>query len=252
MPIYSWPESLQTDEVIKSKDILDFLTSNPEIKDQLFSMADTDPPTSSSLEELNMKKTNGMTKASVSTPTRDFVAEEFGFKMDSKVLTEASVSTSTTELVSEETSFKVDRTICGHRRNGKHTGDADWSHELQAWKHRDGTKTDGGSGVALFSSFRDATIFNVQSHQIMSRGHLTHNPRPNNKSSQLASLLSLAKAMLKFIQVQAELKVKTPYFSIQPISSLNILGSVSRAWHSSPNLSITLPGRQTSWFGQIL
>ncbi|XP_022885215.1 uncharacterized protein LOC111401625 isoform X1 [Olea europaea var. sylvestris] len=37
MPVYSWLESLETDEVIKSKDVLDWLTANPEIRDQLYS-----------------------------------------------------------------------------------------------------------------------------------------------------------------------------------------------------------------------
>ncbi|XP_028064895.1 uncharacterized protein LOC114267992 isoform X3 [Camellia sinensis] len=37
MPVYSWLESLDTDEVVKSKDILDWLSENPEIKEQLYS-----------------------------------------------------------------------------------------------------------------------------------------------------------------------------------------------------------------------
>ncbi|KAA8542120.1 hypothetical protein F0562_023272 [Nyssa sinensis] len=37
MPVYAWLESLNTDEVIKSKDILDWLTENPEVKEQLYS-----------------------------------------------------------------------------------------------------------------------------------------------------------------------------------------------------------------------
>lgn len=37
MPVYSWLESLDTDEVVKSKDILDWLLENPEIKEQLYS-----------------------------------------------------------------------------------------------------------------------------------------------------------------------------------------------------------------------
>lgn len=36
MPIYSWLESLDTDEVIKSKDVVDWLTANPEIRDDLY------------------------------------------------------------------------------------------------------------------------------------------------------------------------------------------------------------------------
>ncbi|KAI3512815.1 hypothetical protein L1887_20135 [Cichorium endivia] len=35
MPIYSWLETLNTDEVIKSKEIIDWLTENPEIRDDL-------------------------------------------------------------------------------------------------------------------------------------------------------------------------------------------------------------------------
>lgn len=35
MPIYSWLESLKTDEVIKSKEIIDWLTDNPEVRDDL-------------------------------------------------------------------------------------------------------------------------------------------------------------------------------------------------------------------------
>ncbi|XP_051143822.1 uncharacterized protein LOC127260168 [Andrographis paniculata] len=37
MPVYSWLESLDTDEVIKSKDVVDWLTANPEIRDHLYS-----------------------------------------------------------------------------------------------------------------------------------------------------------------------------------------------------------------------
>ncbi|PSR89454.1 RING finger protein, partial [Actinidia chinensis var. chinensis] len=37
MPVYSWLESLDTDELIKSKDILDWLSENPEIREQLYS-----------------------------------------------------------------------------------------------------------------------------------------------------------------------------------------------------------------------
>ncbi|KAJ0950544.1 hypothetical protein HanPSC8_Chr02g0049471 [Helianthus annuus] len=37
MPIYSWLETLKTDEVIKSKEILDWLTENHEIRDDLLS-----------------------------------------------------------------------------------------------------------------------------------------------------------------------------------------------------------------------
>lgn len=37
MPVYAWLESLDTDEVVKSKDILDWLTNNPEIREQLYS-----------------------------------------------------------------------------------------------------------------------------------------------------------------------------------------------------------------------
>lgn len=35
-PVYSWLESLATDEPVKSKDILDWLTENPEIREQLY------------------------------------------------------------------------------------------------------------------------------------------------------------------------------------------------------------------------
>ncbi|EYU35855.1 hypothetical protein ABFS82_09G036800 [Erythranthe guttata] len=35
-PIYSWLESIDTDEVIKSKDVVDWLTANPEIRDHLY------------------------------------------------------------------------------------------------------------------------------------------------------------------------------------------------------------------------
>ncbi|MBA0784586.1 hypothetical protein Gotri_026534 [Gossypium trilobum] len=37
IPVYSWLESLDTDEVVKSKDILDWLNDNPQVKDQLCS-----------------------------------------------------------------------------------------------------------------------------------------------------------------------------------------------------------------------
>ncbi|XP_052184008.1 uncharacterized protein LOC127796017 isoform X2 [Diospyros lotus] len=37
MPVYSWLESLDTDEVVKTKDILDWLSENPEVKEQLYS-----------------------------------------------------------------------------------------------------------------------------------------------------------------------------------------------------------------------
>ena len=37
IPVYSWLESLDTDEVVKSKDISDWLNENPQFKDQLFS-----------------------------------------------------------------------------------------------------------------------------------------------------------------------------------------------------------------------
>ncbi|KAL3622538.1 hypothetical protein CASFOL_033949 [Castilleja foliolosa] len=37
MPVYSWLETLDTDEVIKSKDVVDWLTANPEIRDHLYS-----------------------------------------------------------------------------------------------------------------------------------------------------------------------------------------------------------------------
>ncbi|KAL2465326.1 hypothetical protein Adt_41177 [Abeliophyllum distichum] len=36
-PVYSWLESLETSEVIKSNDVLDWLSANPEISDQLHS-----------------------------------------------------------------------------------------------------------------------------------------------------------------------------------------------------------------------
>ncbi|KAL6996964.1 hypothetical protein U1Q18_007087 [Sarracenia purpurea var. burkii] len=36
MPVYSWLESLDTEEVIKSKDIIDWLSENPEVKEQLY------------------------------------------------------------------------------------------------------------------------------------------------------------------------------------------------------------------------
>ncbi|GFP99366.1 hypothetical protein PHJA_002080700 [Phtheirospermum japonicum] len=37
MPVYAWLESLDTDEVIKSKDVVDWLTANPHIRDHLYS-----------------------------------------------------------------------------------------------------------------------------------------------------------------------------------------------------------------------
>ncbi|KAF8010531.1 hypothetical protein BT93_J1230 [Corymbia citriodora subsp. variegata] len=37
LPVYSWLESLDQDEVVKSKDISDWLTDNPEIREQLCS-----------------------------------------------------------------------------------------------------------------------------------------------------------------------------------------------------------------------
>ncbi|KAG7012313.1 hypothetical protein SDJN02_25065, partial [Cucurbita argyrosperma subsp. argyrosperma] len=37
IPVYSWLESLQQDEVVKSKEISDWLTENPSIRDQLCS-----------------------------------------------------------------------------------------------------------------------------------------------------------------------------------------------------------------------
>nr|GMC72265.1 uncharacterized protein LOC109177174 [Ipomoea batatas] len=37
MPVYSWLESLDTDDVVKSKDILEWLTENAEIREQLSS-----------------------------------------------------------------------------------------------------------------------------------------------------------------------------------------------------------------------
>ncbi|XAR50329.1 hypothetical protein NMG60_11004620 [Bertholletia excelsa] len=37
IPVYSWLESLDANEVVKSKDILDWLTENPEVKEQLYS-----------------------------------------------------------------------------------------------------------------------------------------------------------------------------------------------------------------------
>ncbi|XP_059657406.1 uncharacterized protein LOC132303963 [Cornus florida] len=37
MPVYSWLESLDADEVIKSKDILDWLSENAEVREQLYS-----------------------------------------------------------------------------------------------------------------------------------------------------------------------------------------------------------------------
>lgn len=36
-PVYSWLESLDRDEVVKSKDISDWLTENPGIQEHLFS-----------------------------------------------------------------------------------------------------------------------------------------------------------------------------------------------------------------------
>lgn len=35
LPVYSWLESLETDEVVKSKDVSDWLSENPKVKDQL-------------------------------------------------------------------------------------------------------------------------------------------------------------------------------------------------------------------------
>ncbi|OWM90592.1 hypothetical protein CDL15_Pgr014895 [Punica granatum] len=35
LPVYSWLESLETDDVVKSNEIADWLTNNPEIRDQL-------------------------------------------------------------------------------------------------------------------------------------------------------------------------------------------------------------------------
>lgn len=35
LPVYSWLESLETDEVVKSKDVSDWLSENPTVKDQL-------------------------------------------------------------------------------------------------------------------------------------------------------------------------------------------------------------------------
>ncbi|CAI9101051.1 OLC1v1038286C4 [Oldenlandia corymbosa var. corymbosa] len=37
LPVYSWLESLDTDDVVKSKDVLDWLTANPEIRERLYS-----------------------------------------------------------------------------------------------------------------------------------------------------------------------------------------------------------------------
>ncbi|KAK3040663.1 hypothetical protein RJ639_026984, partial [Escallonia herrerae] len=37
MPIYSWLESIDSDEVIKSNEILDWLSKNPEVKEDLYS-----------------------------------------------------------------------------------------------------------------------------------------------------------------------------------------------------------------------
>lgn len=37
MPVYSWLETLDTDELIKSDDIIDWLAANPEVKEQLYS-----------------------------------------------------------------------------------------------------------------------------------------------------------------------------------------------------------------------
>jgi hypothetical protein len=37
LPVYSWLESLDKDEVVKSKDISDWLAENPGIREQLFS-----------------------------------------------------------------------------------------------------------------------------------------------------------------------------------------------------------------------
>ncbi|KAL6493619.1 hypothetical protein OROGR_032398 [Orobanche gracilis] len=36
-PVYVWLESLDTDEVIKSIDVIDWLTANPEIRNDLYS-----------------------------------------------------------------------------------------------------------------------------------------------------------------------------------------------------------------------
>ncbi|KAJ8536490.1 hypothetical protein K7X08_034891 [Anisodus acutangulus] len=35
MPVYSWLETLDTDEVVKSKEIIDWLTENPDVREQL-------------------------------------------------------------------------------------------------------------------------------------------------------------------------------------------------------------------------
>ncbi|KAL3807879.1 hypothetical protein ACJIZ3_000344 [Penstemon smallii] len=35
-PVYTWLESLDTDEVIKSNDVLDWLAANPDIRDDLY------------------------------------------------------------------------------------------------------------------------------------------------------------------------------------------------------------------------
>lgn len=37
LPVYSWLESVDTEEVVKSKDILDWLSENPEVKNDLYS-----------------------------------------------------------------------------------------------------------------------------------------------------------------------------------------------------------------------
>lgn len=37
LPVYSWLESLDADEVVKSKDIADWLTANPAIREELSS-----------------------------------------------------------------------------------------------------------------------------------------------------------------------------------------------------------------------
>ncbi|KAM7480153.1 hypothetical protein LguiA_028366 [Lonicera macranthoides] len=37
LPVYTWLESLDTEEVIKSQDVLDWLTENPEVKEDLYS-----------------------------------------------------------------------------------------------------------------------------------------------------------------------------------------------------------------------
>lgn len=37
IPVYSWLESLDQDDVVKSKDISDWLAANPQVKEQLCS-----------------------------------------------------------------------------------------------------------------------------------------------------------------------------------------------------------------------